>query len=444
VPPRSRGWFWLFAVPLSAVAVVAVGVVAGGRRPVRCARVFSGPTQGVTELSLRVEVGERDRTIEVPVPGAPFTLAVLDGGQLVAKVAAQSDELGSAEVRVRLPKPRDSALELWVEGTDARAPLARGLVLGRLEQFRRVTRRGGFQGGHRTGDIELSVAPAHGVLITTQGAPDDELVILARHAGAPLAGARIRLQLEGAEPAAVEQKTDALGVARVRIAPREPTLRIEAHAKADGVGEGGLTSRLDALRGAIRVTREGDKLRLASGGAANRAFLGFFDSDRRYTGVHTELTLAPSGNLVGEVPWPAGLTASPLWVVASSQPDLGSPAAVGWPVVGASALDPQTFDARELLLLDGAPLAERREERRERRVRWITAGYTVMALLLTLLLVARRVRDSERRVAQHLSRAGIDDEDHGIAPLTSGWGAVAASCIALGFVVLALLALLKE
>jgi hypothetical protein len=318
------------------------------------------------------------------------------------------------------------------------------LILGSTERFRAVTRRGGFQGGRRAGEIELSVAPAHGVLITTQGALDDELVIRASRAGAPVAGARIHIELDGAEPERADRRTDELGVARLRLSPREPTLHLKLEAKAEPALEGSLTTRMDALRGAIRVTREGDKLRLVSSGAASRAFLGFFDQDRRYAGVHAELTLAPDGQLVAELPWPTGLSANPLWVVASSQPDLASPSAVGWPVVGANQLDPQTFDARELLLIDGAPFAERREERRERRIRWTCASYTITALLITLLLFARRVRDAERAVAQHLSRAGVDDEARSIAPLTSGWGVVAAACIALGFVVLALLALLKE
>ncbi len=446
MPSRSRGRFLLFIAPLSAVVVVLLGVVAGGERPVRSARVYSGPTQGVTELSLRVELGERDRVIEVPVTETSFTVAVIEGGQRVGTARGRTDAQGSAEVLVRLPRPRDSALELWVESEGAtRATLARGLVLGNAEAFRaRVTRRGGFQRGRYSGDVELEVAPAHGVLITAQGPLEDELVIRARRAGSPVAGARVEAKLEGGEPALSQLRTDARGLARLTVRPSEASLRVALSAVAEGIGEGTLAARLEVVQGAIRVTREGDVLRLASSGAANQAFLGFFDENRRYLGAQVHLGTSPYGGLVGELPWPRGLSASPLWVVASSQADLASPSAVGWAISGATEPDPKTFDARELLLLDGAPPARLREERRARRVRWLSAGYALAALLVTLLLFVRRVNEADRAIEQHLSRSGVDDAALGIAPARKGRAVLAAACIGLGFVVLALLALLKE
>ena len=174
------------------------------------------------------------------------------------------------------------------------------------------------------------------------------------------------------------------------------------------------------------------------------AHLGFFDEKRRYGGLTVPLGRAPDGHLVGEVPWPSGLTASPLWVVTSSQPDLASPSAVGWPVVGGAEPDPRTFDARELLLLDGAAPAKLREERRARRIRVVTAGYATLALIITLLLFVRRVRDADRAIERHLTGAGLDDAALSIAPAGKGRALLAAACIGLGFIVLALFALLKD
>jgi hypothetical protein len=446
VSSRSRGRFLLFVAPLSAVLVVLLGVVSGGVRPFRSARVYSGPTQGVTELSLRVEVGERDRLFEVPVPNEPFRVVVVEGGQLVASANGRTDALGIAELQVRLPRPRDSALELRVEPTGhVGPPLARGLVLGSLQAFRAAaTRRGGFQSGRHLGDIELAVAPAHGVLVTAQGALDDELVVRALHAGAPVTNARIDMKLEGGEPAEAQLSTDARGLARSKVRPTEPTLRVALAATAAGIGEATLAARFDVVQGAIRVTRQGDMLRLESSGAAPYAYLGFFDESRRYLGARVALSTAADGRLRGEMPWPSGLTASPLWVVASSQPDLASPSAVGWPIAGAGEPDPRTFDARELRLLDGAPLARLREERRARRIRWVTAGYAALALIVTLLLFVRRVKEADRDIERHLSRAGVADEALGIAPVRKGRAVLAAVCIGLGFVVLAVFALLKE
>lgn len=443
---RLRGRFLLFGTPITAVGVVLLGVVVGGTRPIQSARVYSGPTQGITDLSLRVELGLRDRVVEVPVSDEPFNVVVAEGGQRVASARGRTDPLGNAEVMLRLPRPRDSALELWVEAvTPGSPPLARGLVLGKGEQFRAAaTRRGGFQGGRRSGDLELSVAPAHGALVIAQGALDDELVVRVLRGSAPVADARVRVTLEGAEPAEAEVKTGGDGLARVRLRPHEPLLRVTLAAVADGAGEGTLSTRLEVVQGAIRATRRGDRLRLESSGAATAAYLGFFDARQRFAGLRAELAPAPDGRLVAELPWPSGLPSSPLWVTTSSQADLASPSAVGWPIGEQPEVAPQTFDARELMLLDGAPQARLREERRARRIRLVTAAYGSVALLLTLVLFVRRVRDAERDIERHLRSSGLDPDAQSVVPARKSWAVLAAACIALGFVVLVVFALLKE
>jgi hypothetical protein len=437
----------LFAAPLSAVLVVLLGVVSGGARPFRSARVYSGPTQGHNELSLRVELGERDRVAEVPVSHALFTVFAVEGGQRVATVSAKTDALGIAEVSMRLPRALDSAFELGVESAPPdTVPLARGLVLGKVDTFRAAAlRRGGFERGRHGGNIELSVAPAHGVLVTAQGALTDELVISAERAGGPVTGASVSVKLEGAEPAESQVRTDQHGLARLTLRPSETSVRVALQAVAEGIGDGTLAARFDVVQGAIRATRRGDRLLLESSGAAAEAWLGLFDEQRRYGGMHAALTLAPDGRLTAELPLPPALLGvSPLWAVVSSQADLASPSAVGWPIAQTSEPAPRTFDARELRLLDGAPAARAREDRRARRVRLVTAAYALLALLLTLYVFVRRVRDADSNIERHLERAGADDAALSIAPARNARTLLAAACIGLGFVVLALLALFKE
>ena len=89
MPSRTWGRFLLLAAPLSAVAVVLLGLLAGGARPIRSARVYGGPTQGQTELRLRLELGERDRVAEVPLAGTGFSLALLAGGERVARATGR-------------------------------------------------------------------------------------------------------------------------------------------------------------------------------------------------------------------------------------------------------------------------------------------------------------------------------------------------------------------
>lgn len=436
---HSRGRLLLLLAPLSAVVVVVLGVVAGGERPMRSARVYGGPTQGVSSLGLRVELGERDRVAEVPLPLTGFEIVAVSGGQKVARARGKTDAQGMAEVSLELPKAFDSAFELWVEASaNVEAPLARGLVLGSAVAFERAPRRGGFQAARRTGDVELVVAPARGVLVTAQGALDDELVLRASRAGSPLS-ASIDVKLEGGEPSTARVKTDEHGLARVRVRPRDASLRVELHA-ADG--EGSVAARFDVAQGAIRATRRGDQLLLETSGAANVAYAAFVDEHRRYLGLHAELAPTPDGRLVAELPWPAGVPAR-CWVVVSSQPDLGSPSAVGWPL-GASEPDPKTFDARELLLLDGAAAARAREEKRVRRTRVITAVYALAALIVTLVVFLQRVRRSEQAIGEHLRRAGIDDALKSIAPRRSAPTVLAAACIGLGFLVVVVWAVLKD
>ncbi|HEY6080495.1 MAG TPA: hypothetical protein VIW29_16895 [Polyangiaceae bacterium] len=431
--------------PLSAVLVVVLGVVSGGERAVRSARVYGGPTQGQTELGLRVELGERDRIAEVALPDTALRLVAIQGGQRVATATARSDELGMAEVVLRLPRAIDSAFELWVEPAASvdEPAFAKGLVLGSLSAFRAsADRRGGFQTGRHAGSIELAVAPLRGVLVTAQASLDDELLIRAQTAGAAVEGARLEVELEGAEPARAELTTDAQGLARLRLRPSDAKVRVAVKAFAAGVGDGTLAVQLNVVQGAIRASRAGQQLRLESGGAASLVFATFFDENRRYRGVRVQLAPAPDGRLIGEIAWPSGLPESPLWVVTSSQADLASPAAVGWSM--APELPAQTFDARELLLLDGAPSARAREARRARRVRLVTAGYAALALGLTLWLFVRRVREAEQRIERHLARSGLDDATLGVAPAGKARTLLAAACIGLGFLVLALLALLKD
>jgi hypothetical protein len=442
---RSRGRFLLFVTPISAVAVVLLGVVSGGVRPFRSARVYAGPTQGVTDLYLRIELGDRDRVVEVPASSVPFSVVAWASGQRVASARGRTDEVGIAEVRLQLPKPIDSAFELAVEPVDPeKAPLARGVVLGRTQAFRAATtRRGGFLQG-QTGPFTLFVAPKRGVLVTAQGALDDELVIAVTGGDEGLQRARVTAKLEGATPAESYLVTDDDGRAGLRLRPLDAQVRVELHAvSADGDPVGSLTARLEVVPGAIRARRLGQQLLLESSGAANAAYVAFFDENQRYGGARVPLVPSPDGHLVGQMDWPTHLFASPLWAVTSSQPDLASPSAVGWQVVGGDGPTRRTFDARELLLLDGGPAARLREERRAKRVRLVTAAYASLALLLTLLLFVRYVRRADSDFESHLESAGVT-EIPSIAPRRQGRALVAAACIGLGFVVLAVFALLKD
>jgi hypothetical protein len=78
------------------------------------------------------------------------------------------------------------------------------------------------------------------------------------------------------------------------------------------------------------------------------------------------------------------------------------------------------------------------------RIRIVTVGYAALALAVTLLLFVRRVREADATIDRHLARSGVDDASHSIVPEGSGRTLLAAACIGLGFLVVALLALFKD
>ena len=166
-------------------------------------------------------------------------------------------------------------------------------------------------------------------------------------------------------------------------------------------------------------------------------------SERLFGG---RVTLAPdaSGRSVARVPLPA-LAPGQHYGVVSSEPDLRSSAAVGWPLEPAAGDEPeQTFDAVEALLLDGRPRALARDARRRARVRWVIGAFSATALAIELLLLVAFTRKSDRELDAHLAEAGVDARDASrLAPKRSPAVVVALLAIALGFLVVALVGVLR-
>jgi hypothetical protein len=133
--------------------------------------------------------------------------------------------------------------------------------------------------------------------------------------------------------------------------------------------------------------------------------------------------------------------ARPLWAVVSSEPDMLSPATVGWPLDDQA--DAKTFDVPDHLLLDGTTQGRDHNQQVYRRARWLAAAYAMGSLALVVLLLTRRVRAADARLAGHL-RAVTGTTERPPAAGRSGAGLVVAGlCVALGFVLVMLLALYR-
>jgi hypothetical protein len=430
----------LYVLPVTTVAVVALALVTGGAaRPVRVARIWGGPTTGA-HLSVRAEV------FDVIEERGAVHEALVNGGQVVVQLhapafdAARSvalDPEGGAEVSF---EPPEGARPLELTVVQAGAEIARGRVELEPARWAHAARRRGGWAVTRAGALEVRVAPARGALAVPF---DEELMVGVSGDGAPVANLRIQASGTGARLSPRDGSTDASGRAAFRIVPEEHAVSVTLELVSAG---GGVQTSfaLPVVPGAMRARRDGDTLLVEAPVPRDLAYFAVVTPRERLFGGR--LTLAPdaSGRSVARVPLPP-LGAGPHFAVVSSERDLRSAAAVGWPLEPAVDGEPvRTFDAVEALLLDGRPRAMSHEARRRSRVRWVVGAFSAAALAVELLLLVAFTRRSDRELDAHLEGAGMNvEEATRLAPKRSPAVAVALIAVALGFLVVALIGVLR-
>lgn len=421
------------ALPLLTALVVAYALLVGAvPRKVHGARVYGGPTENVGELSLRVEVVERDGEKETPYWNTGLVARVDQGGR-VSEIRVTRALQGVADFQVPIDPATGVPLELELQDT-AGALLASGpLRLDDATWAARARRRGGWIRGRESGGLQVSVAAERGAFVV--GA-DEQVRIRVQRAGAPAPGLRLAVTAQGARvQAAADPITDEQGQARVLVEPTElnPTLRVEV------VGESAIIDTgLPVVPGGLHVAVEGASVRVESAVPRTLAFYSWVTSERRIAGGVLALSPTDRGGAIGTIALPA--LPSPAWLVVSSEVDANSAAAIGWPIAEGESAEPlRTFDVAEARLLDGLPGAFQREQARRSRVRWLCAGLIVLALVVSALLLVVRVRAAEREIATHLREALDPELAARVAPRRSLSLLVALLTIALGFLAFALI-----
>ncbi len=425
---------WSLAVPVVTVLVVAYALFIGGvPRKTLGERVYGGPTEGATELSLRVESVARDGERESPAWHGPITLSGMANG---VDFGATSTPLGSAgvtDVALRFGKPVAGPVQLY-----SRAPngeRAQGEVSLSVERWAaRARRRGGWIRGRDNGNgLVISIAPERGTFVV--GAFDPLLVRVER-AGTPLPNAQLALKADGARlESSAELRTDARGRARVSFEASDlnPTLRVEAH--TDDGQSALLDSGVPVVPGGLHGLATPTGIRVESATPRSQAFFSVVTDRARIAGGVLVLTPDGRGGSFAQADLHSSAALpSPSWLVVSTELDENSVAAIGWPLqLGAEPA--QTFDVPDVLLLDGIPAAFKAEQARRSRVRWLTAAFIALAFLLSVALLVLRVRAADRDIARHL-RTDLEDETAArVAPRTLWPLLVALLAIALGFVV---------
>jgi hypothetical protein len=426
---------WSLALPLLTVVVVCYALlIAGVPRAIIAARVYGGPTEGASTLSLRVEVVQRAGESEAPFWDGPIHVQALAAHTTPVTLSVTHADAGVADVALPLASPAHGKVRLELLSA-SRTPLASGDVqLDGSRWAARARRRGGWIRGRSDHELVVSVAPERGTFVV--GAPDF-LLLRVERLGNPASGVALSVSAEGARVTGPEGLlTDARGRARVRFEASElnPTVRVEA--RGDAGEQGAIDTGVPLVPGGFFAQVSGSELRVESAVERSEAFFSVVSDAGRVTGGRLELAPNGRGGSFATRTLPA--LPHPSWVVVSSDVDQNSIATIGWPLdVGAEPA--QTFDVPDALWLDGLPAAFAREQARRSRVRWLSAAFIALAFTLSIVLLVMRVRAADRDISQHL-REGLDAETaERVAPRR--WLAllVALLSIALGFIALGLI-----
>jgi hypothetical protein len=433
----------LVALPFAAVTVIGFAVlVVGAPRPYAAARIHGGPVLGVKQVSLRVAGILREGEVELPLAGERVRVELNAGRQARAWEGALDDQ-GFAFPHFELEQPAASDVELSVRRLSGGQALAQGRVaLSSQRWSERAQRRGGFVPGKQTGELRVRVAPGAGAFAVPFSTP---LWIEVFDGTSPVEGARLELSPQGLQLPKTSAVTDARGRAALAVVPLEHVVSVRVNAQV-GPRSGTWAGALPIVPGAMLASREQGRLTVRAPIARARAYWSVQTASARLLGGAVELAPDSRGGAVGSVDLPE-LPREPVWCVVSSEPDLASPATLGWPCTAAQGEQPpQTFAVADERLVDGALAAFGRETERRHRARLLALLFGLGAALLTVLLMLKQSRDSRLRLSAHLREAGADAEveqrlsDRGRFPWRA---AIAVVCVLLGFAVTALIAMFR-
>lgn len=435
----------MYSLPVITVFVVGFAtLVVGAPRPYWGARLYGGPVEGATRLSWQLEAVERLGEVEAAAPVQRARVeATLPSGSSVSWEGALDAE-GRAFVSLDPGVPAQGPVRVHVVSLTPPAELARGSVsMTREAWLHKARRRGGFIDGKSSGALRLRVAPARGVFAVPFS---DPLLVEVNDEHGAVEGATLSLSPDGVDARQKERVTDAKGRALFDVTPREHAVSVRLTARK-GEREGTWFGALPVIPGALHARLENGKLWLASPIVHERAYYAILDRDGRLFGDSVPLAPDSRGGAAAIVDFPK-LGTAPMWCVVSSEADLASPAAVGWPLspVSSDAPPAHTFAVADTLLLDGLLSGYAVESRRVRRARNIAAAFAVAAALLAAVLMVLHTRDARARLDQHLLAAGSDRE--AAARVADGsrrpWVvAIGVLGVMLGFLFLALLSMMR-
>ncbi len=393
-----------------AMAVVGLAMFGpGAAQAFDGARIRGGPTDGLRRLSWRITVLERYRGIDSTRNIGALTVHARhgEGPESVAQCRTEGD--GTCDVLLDFAEDVSGPVHAVVTADAEPAVLAEGDLQASRAEWGRSPGHPAQLVGHATGDLAIDVAARRGVF----AAPfRDDLVVTVRDGETPVGGARVTLRTDAADlegvPASLDpERTLTLnaserGEVRFGVTPHMHTVAVDIDVTA-GNRAAAWHGILPVVPGAIWLspTSYADgAIRVIAPVPREVAYVTLATPSARLWGgvipLHSGDTRGFAG---GGIAWPPGTRApetgthEPIWVTLSSDPLQTSAGTVGWPVYRATwpvfptaILDERPF--RDLLLLDGMPAAEKRDQARRYRARTLAVVALGAAAVLEGVLLA--------------------------------------------------------
>lgn len=437
---------------LTVAGVGGTWLATASPRELQGARLWGGPTDSELPLSLRLEGIARRGGREQPLANRSVTVTLSRLGRELGRWSGELGPDGTAEVTLPPAGGSDTGARVVVTASGTARPLANGEVrLPRDRWWSERRERGGPLPVPSRGPLTFRLLPARGIFAVPFAGT---LWIELRERDQPAAAASLAARGEGLtvlEPAA---PTNARGRTTLRLRPTAHVATLELEAHATSGSEGRWLATLPVVAGALDATRVGPHtLALSSPIPRSAAYVTLIDARGRHGGATVPLQTLGDGTARGRVTLPHPLPRDG-WAVVSSERDLASPGAVGWPLADATAawLDgslhhpPRSVTLTERLWLDGVGAAQAREDERLARLRRGTGCFVALALALELALLLLHWRRLTRAGAQQLEAAAGERLARDLLPpLPTGLLALGAASLAvgLGFLLLGLLVWLR-
>jgi hypothetical protein len=362
------------------------------------ARVWGGPPSGA--LAVRVQLIEEESGLARGVSAAPVTVEVRALGSTVVR-SARTDAGGFADVR--LPLGSDSTeLELLVHrNLPGDPPLARGP----LRDVRALWLAGATRAhGGVPAEVERPLI-AYRFEPPVWSVPFAADLIVELHPTAP-GPVHLDVQASGARVLSARQLELLPGVpVRVHILPLEHGSTVSIGARS-AHGRPERTLSLPVRPGSLTMVPGPDVLTIVSPVPREHAYYAVVNERGRLGGGSVSLGPRPDGTSAGRLARGDLPPGADRYLVLSSSPDGQAPALVGLPLDGQWS----TFDAWDVLLLDGRPAAARAAQKQRQRVRFALGAYAALGGALSLALFVWHIRRANERLRADLAEVGAPAE----------------------------------